>query len=292
MDVVIEGLCHGGLACIGVVPGHRYLTAGLRAGRADGAGAAAALVDQVAIRLGVLPVQVAAKPVTRRRQIAALLGLRQLTWSWLVALVVMLSGAGLLDRLGRSGVSTAALSDGPQAVEWLAGGGSWLALVAPVLPVLGVGLAYGPGLDPAFELTAATPSGGLRLVLWRTVSVLLVAVPAALLVQATGLVGPLGAARFGDASPRLAAWLTPALVLTLATLALGSLVGLPRASWLVGAVWALGALLPVLAGAAPPLLVAVPDAAWLTAGLCSVLLVIGRRDRYAHVSIGATGGWA
>ena len=35
--------------------------------------------------------------------------------------------------------------------------------IAPLVPVMGVGLAYGPGLDPAPEMTVATPLSGFRL---------------------------------------------------------------------------------------------------------------------------------
>ncbi len=53
--------------------------------------------------------------------------------------------------------------------------------VAPVLPVAGVAFSYGRRVDPAHELTLATPIDALRLLLLRAASVLVVAVGLGLL---------------------------------------------------------------------------------------------------------------
>jgi hypothetical protein len=87
-------------------------------------------------------------------------------------------------------------------------------LLAPIAPVAGVAAAWARGLDPAHEVVTATPRAGLQLVLRRTVAVLLVVVP--LLALSTW------------ASP--ARWLLPCLTFTVATLALGSFVGVRRAA--------------------------------------------------------------
>jgi hypothetical protein len=93
-------------------------------------------------------------------------------------------------------------------------------LLAPVAPVAGVAAAWAKGLDPAYELVAATPRAGLYLVLRRTVAVLVVVIP--LLAVATWT------------SP--VRWLLPCLAFTVATLALGGFVGVRRAAiGLVGA---------------------------------------------------------
>lgn len=63
-----------------------------------------------------------------------------------------------------------------------------LLLIAPVLPLAGVGLSYGRHADPVYELAASTPSGGLRLLLIRTAAVLGVSVP---LLTAAGPCCPL-----------------------------------------------------------------------------------------------------
>ncbi|WP_439674327.1 zf-HC2 domain-containing protein [Embleya sp. MST-111070] len=123
---------------------------------------------------------------------------------------------------------------------------------APVLPLAGVALAYGPGVDRAYEVQAATPLAGSRLLFLRAGAVLVTA--AAL----TGLAAPFlpGPAGLG------AAWLLPALALTLACLAIGT--RLP---------------LPIAAGG-------------LTLGWVAVVLGTQRVDRYLLFAPVAQAGWA
>jgi hypothetical protein len=51
-----------------------------------------------------------------------------------------------------------------------------LLVLAPMLPVLGVALAYGSAADPSHEIQLATPTHGLRLVAIRSVTVLVVSI--------------------------------------------------------------------------------------------------------------------
>ena len=44
-------------------------------------------------------------------------------------------------------------------------------VVAPLIPVAGVAAAFGPGLDPTWEITVAAPGGGFRLLLLRAAAV-------------------------------------------------------------------------------------------------------------------------
>ncbi|WP_341483792.1 hypothetical protein [Streptomyces endophytica] len=106
-----------------------------------------------------------------------------------------------------------------------------------MLPLAGVALSYGPRADPMYEISATTPSGGLRLLLTRTAAVLGVSLP---LLTAVGafLPGPPG-------MPGAAAWLLPALALALGALALGSYVGCRTATGIVAAGWTFAVLLPV-----------------------------------------------
>lgn len=60
-------------------------------------------------------------------------------------------------------------------------------MVAPLVPVVGVSLAYSAEADPALEQEAATPYPKLRLVLLRTAAVLAVSLP---VVAAAGLFVP------------------------------------------------------------------------------------------------------
>jgi hypothetical protein len=101
-------------------------------------------------------------------------------------------------------------------------------LVAPLVPVLGVASAYGSSDDALDSLVATSPYGRTRLVLVRTIAVLVVALPFAALMGLS-LPGP----------PWVAvAWLGPALMLVPILLALASFVGPAPASAVVALGWA------------------------------------------------------
>ncbi|MEU6841373.1 zf-HC2 domain-containing protein [Streptomyces sp. NPDC046716] len=164
------------------------------------------------------------------------------------------------------------------------GAGPLLLALAPVLPVAGVAVSYGRHADPLHEIAAASPSGGLRLVLVRTLAVLAVSLP---VLTAAGLLLP--AAR--PPGPGPAAWLLPGLALTLAALALGGYVGCRAATGVIGAGWIAAVALPTAA---------VPQAAtarlaaqlslyfdspaartgWAAALVVSAALIVVRRSAY------------
>jgi hypothetical protein len=101
-------------------------------------------------------------------------------------------------------------------------------VVAPLLPVAGVAMAYGPDADPAFEVAASTPYSALRLVLLRTLAVLATTVP---LTVVAGLLvpGPDGMAL---------AWLAPCLAAVATTMAASTWTSVTRAAIGVSAIWA------------------------------------------------------
>jgi hypothetical protein len=86
----------------------------------------------------------------------------------------------------------------------------WFLVLAPLVPVTGVALAYGPDTDPMHEVVAAAPYSRLRLILLR--SLLVVPVTGALLLV-TGLTVPGG-------PTTSVLWLLPGLALSAVTLAL------------------------------------------------------------------------
>ncbi|MCT2548231.1 zf-HC2 domain-containing protein [Streptomyces atratus] len=186
--------------------------------------------------------------------------------SWLVALVLVAVGAVALAYGAGAG----------EAVRPL------LLVVAPVLPLAGVGLSYGRHADPMHEITAATPSGGLRLLLTRAAAVLVVSIPALTLA---GAALPASAGR-----PGAAAWLLPGLAMTLAALALGSYVGCRTGATSIAVAWAAAVVLPVLAASPPTALAAATGAARYFAGpaaqagwaagalVCAALLAVRRRS--------------
>jgi hypothetical protein len=140
------------------------------------------LPERALIRLGV-PAEVA-------RLMGATPALRR---SWFVAVsVALLFGLAAADP------------DRPDSSVVL------LLALAPLVPVVGVALAYGPGVDPAYEVTLVTPISGFRLVLIRSAAVVATSLGLA------GLVSLLVVAR----TPMAAAWLLPALALSTLCLAL------------------------------------------------------------------------
>ncbi|MEV0849237.1 zf-HC2 domain-containing protein [Streptomyces sp. NPDC049954] len=161
-----------------------------------------------------------------------------------------------------------------------------LLAVAPVLPLAGVALAYGPYADPLHELALAAPRGGLRLLLLRTAALSAVCLP---LLTAVGALLP-GV----PGAPGPGAWLLPSLALTLTTLAAGSYVGCRAAAAGCAAGWAVAVALPT--GRPGPstaiqlaerlsLLLDGPAAqtGWaLGAVLCAALLTL-RRTAYDHI---------
>ncbi|MFH9083096.1 zf-HC2 domain-containing protein [Streptomyces sp. NPDC017673] len=158
-----------------------------------------------------------------------------------------------------------------------------LLAIAPVVPVAGVALSYGPHADPLHEVTAATPGGGLRLALTRTVAVLAVSLP---LLTLTGLLLP------ASGAPAAAAWLLPGLALALASLALASFVGCRAAAGVTGGGWLCAVLAPVAVapGGAATLRLAeqlsrcldgvAAQSAWAAAAVLSATLLTARRPAY------------
>lgn len=122
---------------------------------------------------------------------------------------------GLVILLGLAGADTTA--DRESIFGFL--------VVAPLIPVMGVAMAYGSASDPAHEIGLATPMRGLRLVLTRTFVVLVfstIALALVALFSANGLAF---------------AWLLPGLALTAASLALSTVFAPRRAAGLAASVW-------------------------------------------------------
>ena len=135
---------------------------------------------------------------------------------WLAMILLVTAAPVALDQLGS------------------AAGVSLVLLIAPVLPVLGVAASWGRALDPAHELTAATPRAGLPLLFRRTAAVLAVVVPG---LTAASLLTGVGLSR----------WLLPCLAFTTGTLALGALVGITRAAIALIVAWIAAIVAPTIA---------------------------------------------
>lgn len=137
---------------------------------------------------------------------------------WLVMILVIPAIGFLLDAAGFTG----------------SGDYSFVQLFSPVLPVLGVAVSWAKGLDPAYELVTSTPRAGLYLLLRRTTAVLVVVLP----IQ--GLSSWLADGGFGLG-------LLPSLAFTTGTLALGGVIGVTRAAYVLTGVWMAVILAPAVA---------------------------------------------
>lgn len=137
-----------------------------------------------------------------------------LRMSWLVAEAVALGFA----------VVAANAATGPSADLAL----FLFLMVSALLPVAGVAVAFGPGIDPTYEIGAAAPIRADRLLLMRA---------AAVLATSASITGCAALALPG-LDVIAAAWLLPSLGLTLATLALGTWLRPLAAAASVGLGWA------------------------------------------------------
>ncbi|NYH50578.1 MULTISPECIES: hypothetical protein [Nocardiopsis] len=175
--------------------------------------------------------------------------------AWLLATVVVLAAALL-------------------AAHHLPLGSLMFGFTAPVVPLVGVALAYGRGVDPAHTLTSVTPLAGQRLLFLRTCAVL---VPALALCTAASLMLPSSHAPWASAF-----WLLPALTLVAGSLVLSRWLHMGAASAVMGLLWllALGAL--VTSSDATPLQLLAPQAqVWWAGALATLLVAILWRVRTA-----------
>ncbi|MEN3308363.1 MAG: hypothetical protein V7603_4565 [Micromonosporaceae bacterium] len=156
-------------------------------------------VEAVLVRLGL--------PAHTARLLVCTPGLRR---SWLTAVVLTLAVAAAAAHAVQS-----------TRVPIL------LLAIAPLLPLVGVAISFGPQVDPAYELAVVAPLHTFRLLLLRCAAVLstttLLTAVASLALPEYGLVA-LG-------------WLAPSLVLTLLSLALTPRFGPVTAALLVALGW-------------------------------------------------------
>lgn len=187
------------------------------------------------------------------RLVAATPALRR---SWAAALLVVVL------------VGLSAVSDNPDNI-------SGMLVLAPLVPVLGVALAYGPTVDPVHEIGLATPIRGLRLMLIRAATVMAVSV---VVLGGSVLLSP--------ASNGLAfAWLLPALATTSLAVSLMTVTTPRRSVAAVSIGWAL--LVAVVQGATDDSLAIfgpLAQTASMVAAAIAAGVMFKRRERFDRVS--------
>jgi hypothetical protein len=176
--------------------------------------------------------------------------------SWLASLALLVgSVAGLAHRLH---------DPGPFLV------------VAPLIPLGAVALAFWPSGDPAGEAGRAAPLAGLALALRRAAAVLVPAVAAVVIGSiATPVLAPLDAA-----------WLLPALALSAGTVALATWVRVDTAAAVLAGAW-LAVVTALHVRQAVPLrditlFASRAHLAWLGLALASAGVAYARRHAFAY----------
>jgi hypothetical protein len=143
--------------------------------------------------------------------------------------------------------------------------------VAPLLPLAGIAAAYGPGVDPTYEVGLAAPLGSFRLLLLRA---------AAVLGTATFLAGAASLA-LPELGPGAAGWLLPSLGLTAASLALATMVEPLRAIGISAGAWVIAVVVTVLPPAPSSVLFArAGQVGFAALTLLAAVVLLVRRGRF------------
>jgi hypothetical protein len=147
--------------------------------------------------------------------------------------------------------------------------------VAPVVPCLVVASSYDPRLDPALEPELVTPYPALRLILLRTIAVLVLALPVLLLL---GLFIP---------TEEPFAWLLPAVGFVAVVLAASTWFSPLRSAVAVSSGWLVVVwLLAARSGSPEAVLQARVQAAFLALAAASFVIFLLRRRRLAQLRPG------
>lgn len=146
-----------------------------------------------------------------------------------------------------------------------------LLLLAPLVPTLGVAMAYGSAADPAHEVSLATPMSGLRLILTR----------AAAVVGCSSLFLGLASLLTPSTSTMAFAWLLPSFGLCTATVAGMTYTTPRRASAIVGCLWVLLVVAARVSANDPLAAFTIGGQAFMTVATVAGLAVAHhRRDRF------------
>lgn len=107
------------------------------------------------------------------------------------------------------------------------GGFLFFLAVAPLLPLAGIAAAFGPGIDPTYEIGVAAPLRSFRLLLIRAVAVLV----------STISLGLVAALFLPDLTWAALSWLLPSLGLVTSSLALSTFINPLRSASAVAVLW-------------------------------------------------------
>jgi len=191
---LMAGSDHGSIDVGRVAANFAAIEAELNAPRAS---RLARLLKRLGVEDRIVPL-VTATPALRR--------------SWIIAVTV-----AMLFALNAA--SSAAGNNSDRIVVFLT--------IAPLVPILGVAMAFGPAVDPTHEVAIAAPMDGFRLFLVRAITVFTAST--VMLLIGSLLVPAGGITRIG--------WLLPAFATTGVTMAISTRVDPRMAAGGVGSLW-------------------------------------------------------
>ena len=146
--------------------------------------------------------------------------------------------------------------------------------VAPLLPLAGIAVAYGPGIDPTHEIGLVAPMRSFGLLLIRAVAVLV----------STMVFSTIAALFLPGFDWRVTAWLLPSFGLVTGSLALSTIVHPLRAAIAVAAIWLLGisAAAALASGPTPALAIfgGVMQLVLLIVTIGASVVLVARREEF------------
>lgn len=148
-------------------------------------------------------------------------------------------------------------------------------ILAPLLPLAGVAVAYGPRVDPTYEIGLASPMSSFNLLLIRATAVL----------ATSGGLAFVAALALPQKNWAVIAWLVPSLGLTLASLALSTYISPLRAAAGVSLLWITGSVRALYyvantSATAEDVFAGTIQMVLLMVTLTSVALLFGRRESF------------
>lgn len=145
--------------------------------------------------------------------------------------------------------------------------------LAPMLPLLGVAMAFGKGVDPTHELVVAAPRDSFQVFLIRAVTVL---ATSSIVLLFTSLLLPEGGAY-------RVAWLVPAIAVTAVAMAVSARYDARRTAAIVGAGWIVLVLIVTGASSAAAMFGPVTQALSGAAAVAATWWLFAGRERFESV---------
>jgi len=145
--------------------------------------------------------------------------------------------------------------------------------LAPLVPLLGVALAFGKGVDPTHDLVVAAPRDTFTVFLVRAVTVL----------TASSMILLLSSLLLPEGGIYRIAWLLPALAISLLTMAISTRLEPRRAAIIVGVSWVVLAFIGAGVASAADMFGGVTQIVSVVVAAAAAWFVVNGRERFDRV---------